>query len=103
MKIEIHHVHHHAWPEIRRVLENQEKIMAALDNLTAAEANLETVVAAAVTDIQQLQAQLASANTSNDPAIQAVADKLTAMATSLNGVVNPPAAPPSSPPPPPGQ
>ena len=68
--------------------------MGAIDNLTAAETNLETVVAAAVADIQKLAADLAAANTAQDPAIQAVADKINATAASLNAVVNP--APPSA-------
>lgn len=57
-----------------------EHIMSAVDNLAAAEARVETVMTAVLADIDTLSAELAAANTANDPAIQAVADKLSALA-----------------------
>jgi HAMP domain-containing protein len=88
------HWYHHLTldQKIDLILKQQEFVMAALDNLTAAEANLETVIAAAVTDIQTLAAEVAAGNTANDPAIQGVADKINAVAASLQAVVSPPAA-----------
>jgi hypothetical protein len=71
-----------------------EKIMSALDNLTAAEAKIETVMTAVLADIDTLSAELAAANTSNDPAIQAVADKLTTLSTTAQAKLPPaPAVP----------
>lgn len=72
--------------------------MSALENLAAAEASLETVVDAVLADVQTLSAELAAANTGNDPAIQAVADKLTALAAKAQAVLPSPATPPAVPP-----
>lgn len=69
--------------------------MAALDNLAASETRLETIATAVLADVATLTAELAAANTANDPAIQAVADKLTALGDKLQAVV--PAATPPAP------
>lgn len=72
----------------------QEKIMAAIDDLTTAETNLETVVGALVTDIQTLAAELAAAQSSNnDAAVEAVVTKMNALAASAQAVLTPPATP----------
>ena len=75
------------------ILHNQEKIMSALDNLTAQEDRMETITTAILADIATLTAELAAANTAQDPAIQAVVDKFTALADKLQAVV--PAATPA--------
>jgi serine protease inhibitor len=96
MILRIHHYHHDENEILERLcsINRRLEIMSvALDNLTAAEANLETVVAAAITDIQTLAAEVAAGNTANDPAIQAIADKINGVATSLNAVVNPTPSP----------
>jgi len=68
--------------------------MAAMDNLTASETRLETIATAVLADIAALTTQLTTANTANDPAIQAVADKMTALGDKLQAVV-PAATPPA--------
>ncbi len=79
------------------LLEQGEKIMSALDNLNASETRLETIATAILADIQTLSDELAAANSANqDPAIQAVADKLNALGDKLSAVV--PAATPPAPP-----
>ena len=64
----------------------------AIDNLTAAEARLETVMGAVLADIDTLAAELAAAiiagNT--DPAVQAVADKLNALSDTAQAKLTPP-------------
>lgn len=64
-----------------RLIRNQEKIMTALDNLQAADTALKNEVTQAITD---WQAQLAAA-AANDPAIQAVADDMSATVAQLQG------------------
>lgn len=71
---------HHAI--LIRIIENQEKIMAAIDNLQAADVALKDEVTTALTDFA---AALSTANGSNDPAIQAVADDMNAMVTQIQG------------------
>lgn len=73
----------------------QEKLMSAIDDLEAAETNLETLGAALLTDITTLTAELAAANTSQDPRIAAVVTKMQTLATSFQAAlpnVTPPAA-----------
>lgn len=72
-----------------------EKIMSAEDDLNTAVSNIATAVSAAVTDIQSLTAEIAAANTSNDPAIEASVAKLNALAVTLNAAVAPPAPAPT--------
>jgi hypothetical protein len=71
-----------------------ETIMAALDSLQAADTALKAEVTTAITD---WAAQLAAANSANDPAIQAVADDMNAQVSALQaadtGTATPPAAP----------
>jgi hypothetical protein len=82
--------------KIDLVLKNQEIIMAAIDDLSAAETNLETVVGALVADIQTLSTELAAAQGSNDnAAVAAVAAKLNALAASAQAAL--PAAQANSP------
>lgn len=71
--------HHHM---LIRIIENQEKIMTALDNLQAADAALKSEVATALTDFATA---LQNSGSANDPAIQAVADDMNAMVTQLQG------------------
>ena len=78
-----------------------EKIMSALDNLTAAETKTETVMAAVLADIDTLGTELAAALAANtaasqDPAIQAVADKLNALSDAAQAKL-PPAPPAPAP------
>lgn len=70
--------------------------MAAIDDLTAAETNLETVVGALVTDIQTLATELAAAQAGNDDAaVEAVVTKMNALAASAQAVLTPPAPAPA--------
>ena len=59
---------------------NQEQIMTALENLQAADAALKAEVTTALADFA---AKLNSANSANDPAIQAVADDMNALVTQI--------------------
>ena len=75
-----------------------EEIMAALDNLQAADTALKAEVTQAITD---WAAQLAAAGSANDPAIQAVADDMNNVVSQLQaadtaGATPPPAQPPAS-------
>lgn len=60
----------------------QEKIMTALQSLQDADTALKAEV---TTAIQDWAAQLANANSANDPAIQAVADDMNAQVAALQG------------------
>ena len=62
------------------ITRQQETTMTALDNLAAADTSLKTEVTTAIAD---WAAQLATANSANDPAIQAVADDMNAQVTAL--------------------
>lgn len=72
----------------------QEHIMTALDSLQAADTALKAEVTTAIAD---WAAQLAAANSANDPAIQAVADDMNAQVAALSaadtGTASTPAAP----------
>ena len=57
-------------------------IMAAIDNLQAADAALKAEVTTALTDFANA---LANSGSANDPAIQAVADDMNAMVTQIQG------------------
>jgi hypothetical protein len=85
-------------PEIRRVLhridERLECIMSAIDNLKAADDALKAEVTTALTDFA---AALATANSANDPAIQAVADDMTALVGQIQAADPANAAPPPPP------
>ena len=75
---------------LRKLEQKVESIMSALDAIIAAEAALETVVAAVVEDNAKLHADLTAALAANDPtAIQAVADKLAAQTAKLQAIVPP--------------
>ena len=72
----------------------------AIDNLTAADTRIETVMTSVLADIDTLSGELAAAiaaNTAaaNDPAIQAVADKLNTLSDAAQAKLAPatPAAP----------
>ena len=85
--IEIYHM-------LAHIIKNQEKIMAALDDLTAAVAAEDTVVDSAVTLLQGLKAALDAAGT--DPAkLAALSADITAKTKTLSDAVaaNTPAAP----------
>lgn len=78
------------------ITENQKHIMAALDNLKAQVARLETVDARAVALLQGLKSALDAALANDDTAaIQAIADQLGADTDGLAAAVtqNTPAAP----------
>lgn len=83
MKIELHHYHHHlgdAMPaqvmrQLGIIIANQEKIMAALDDLTAQVAANKTVIDSALALINGIAARITAAGT--DPAA------LAALTTSL--------------------
>lgn len=85
---------------IRQFLEtstrHQENIMSALDNLAAADNALKAEVTSAISD---WAAALASANSANDPAIQAVADDMNAQVAALQSAdpANVPASTPAAP------
>jgi hypothetical protein len=75
--------------------------MATIDDIKAAVTAEDTVVASAVTLLQQLATQLQTAINANDPtALQAVVDDINANAKSLGDAVaaNTPAAPAPAPP-----
>ena len=63
----------------------------AIENLTAAETRIETVMAAVLADIDTLSAELAAAIAAGntDPAVQAVADKLSALADTAQAKLPP--------------
>jgi hypothetical protein len=80
------------------ILANQGKIMSALDDLTAAIAQEDTVIASAITLINGFAAQLAAAGT--DPTkLAALQADVTAKSTALAAAVaaNTPAAPAPAP------
>lgn len=93
-------VHHHFEPSgsgelLRRIIVNQETIMATLADITAAVAAEKTVEDSVVTLLQQLAQQLKDALANNDPAaMQAVVDQINANAKALSDAVtaNTPAA-----------
>lgn len=95
------HMHHHFDPELVDALVKLyvqgDKIMALLDNLTAAVAAESTVVDSAVALLNGLKTQLDAAIASNNPAaIQAVSDAIGAQTKTLADAVvaNTPAVPP---------
>lgn len=70
--------------------------MAAIDDLNTAEAGLEDVMTAVLTDVQTLSAELQAALNSgngNDAAISAVAGKLNSLADRARAVLTPPPVP----------
>jgi hypothetical protein len=82
---------------ISQLTQKVSKIMSALETLNANEAKLETVVAAVATAVTSNAALLgtihgelvaALANGNQDPAIQAIADKLEAQTTSLQAAAD---------------
>ncbi len=84
--------HESIYAVLNKILENQEQIMAAMDNLVAADTALKTEVAQVIAD---WQAALAAAGTAS-PQIQAVADDMTNFVAQLKAadpavVVTPPA------------
>ena len=92
------HIEHHADPDLLNLLhlvcKGISKMSIQLDNLTAQVAANTSVISSALTLIQGLAAQLASAGT--DPvALQALYDSLAASDTALAAAVaaNTPAAP----------
>jgi hypothetical protein len=86
---------------LHKVLQNQEIILAQIDDLKAAVANDTTVEQSAITLLQglstQLSAALAGANSSAD--VQAVIDSINANASTLAAAVaaNTPASVPATP------
>ena len=84
MILKINHYYHpdHETAELLLSINRRLEVMTtALENLTEAETRIETVMTAVLADIDTLTAELAAANTAgnNDPAIQAIADKLQAL------------------------
>lgn len=76
------------------IIETQGDMMAAIDNLTAADTALKAEVTTALTDFA---AAIVAANSANDPAIQSVADDMNAMVTQISGAdPSTPAAPVTS-------
>jgi hypothetical protein len=80
-----------------RIITNQEKIMAAIDNLLAADVALKAEVTQVITD---WQAALAAAG-STDPQVQSVANDMTGFVSQLQAadpatVVTPPVTPPAA-------
>ena len=78
-----------------------EKMMTAIENLTTADPRIETVMTAVLADIDTLGTELAAALAANtaasqDPAIQAVADKLNALSDAAQAKL-PPAPPAPAP------
>lgn len=71
------------------ILERQVLVMGALENLQAAQAAVDTAVAAAI-------AKLGEPAGVPEADVQAVADDLNAQAVSLSGATNPPTEPPVS-------
>ena len=89
------HIHHH-YHDDNQILNLLEKIMSALDDLTAAVAAEDTVIDSAVTLINGIPALIAAAGT--DPAkLQALTADITAKASALSAAVvaNTPAATPA--------
>lgn len=73
----------------------QDKIMAALDDLNASEASLETVINAVLADVQTLATELATAQAGNDDAgVEAVVTKLNALAAKAQAVLPADTSPP---------
>lgn len=74
----------------RVILHRMETVMAAIDNLKAADDALKTEVTTALTDFANA---LANSGSANDPAIQQVADDMNALVTQIQGAD--PATPPA--------
>lgn len=86
-----------------RMEHNQGAIMGALEDLQAADANLATEVAAVLTDVTDLQAQIAALTeqvaSGVAPAdLQPVIDDINAKANSIAAALAPPAPPEDAPP-----
>ena len=72
--------------------------MTALSDLQASLASLQTAVAAAITDITNLAAALAAAQSGNDDAgVEAVVTQLNTLAANLTAAVTPPVVTPPAP------
>lgn len=74
----------------QEILNRMETVMAAIDNLKAADDALKAEVTTALTDFANA---LANSGSANDPAIQQVADDMNALVTQIQGAD--PAAPPA--------
>lgn len=77
------------------IIKKLERTMAAIDNLQAADTALKAEVTQAITD---WAAQLAAAGSAGDPAIQAVADDMTATVAQLQAADTANAGTPATPP-----
>ena len=83
---------------IYNLVNRMDQMSQAIDDLNAAVTNIQNAVAAAVTDIQSLTQQIATALAANDSAsIEAAVTKLNDTAATLNAAVTPPAPAPAAP------
>ena len=88
------------WPPLRHVtlgqiiLQKLDRIMTALDDLAAAEADEEAVLTALLSDIQTLTAEVAAipAATDTDAAVEAVVAKMKAAQDAARAALAPPAS-----------
>ena len=76
--------------ECKEIKQKEDRIMAALDDLTAAVAKMTQAVADAVTDIKTLADEVAAAAQNQDgPAIEDAVGKLNALADTLEAAAKP--------------
>lgn len=71
--------------EFRILIENQETIMAAIDNLRTAFTDLKGAVTEGLAELTDLLSKLSSANT--DPAVQEIADEMAVVGTGIREAV----------------
>lgn len=79
---------------LRAIYNQGKKAMAAIDDLNAAVAAMQTAVSDAVADIQKLTAAI-NAAPSDAAAVSAAAAQINTLAGNLEAAVNPPAPAPS--------